>query len=87
MMLDFLTALADGGIKKLQSTDPKDREHLISMMVTALDLGTELMRESPEFRRAFARVHEEFLHYPESRGSLEEGLRAYERFGPKSDLH
>jgi len=82
MLTDLLTGLSENSLEKLKAAEPAERERLARVMVSAMELGRALLRESPELRQAFGEAHAEFLHHPECRALLAEARRAYEQFGP-----
>lgn len=67
-------------VKELDSTEPEKREHFLNLLIKAVDLSTETLKRSPDLRRGFARIHSEFLKYPECRQTLLDGLAAYRKY-------
>ncbi len=80
MLLDQGISIMEKIAKEIKESDPEKRDHFIKSAVTLLEVSTECLRISPEFRNAFAMVHAEFLKYPESAGTFEEGIRAYRKY-------
>ncbi|WP_198006897.1 hypothetical protein [Desulforamulus reducens] len=78
----MFSKLPENAIKELREHHPEKNEGFIQATVALTDIATNMLRESPEFRRAFAKIHEEFLKYPESRSTIEQALQAQKEFGP-----
>lgn len=83
MIFDMLSNLPENAMKELKERQPEKNQHFINTIVAMTDIGVDMLRESPEFRRAFARIHNEFLKYPESRETIEQALQAQKQFGPE----
>lgn len=66
-MLDMMLSMADQWLKNLKDADPSEQKHMASIIVSLLDMTTHLLREYPEVREAFGRVHGEFMKYPEAK--------------------
>lgn len=81
VIIDFISGMAEDTLQKIKK-DPEKYRNFISAAVAVLDTSTEMLKESPEFRRAFARVHSEFLRYPESRETIEQAFQAQQEFVP-----
>lgn len=69
MLEEMMAAMASDKIKELKD-DPTKHEEFVKMIIMASELGTELLKESPEFRKAFARIHTEFFKYPECQETI-----------------
>lgn len=82
MILEMLNNLPENAIKELREHHPEKNENFVSAMVALTDIATAMLRESPEFRKAFARAHEEFLKHPESKSTIETAIQAQREFGP-----
>ncbi len=67
-------------VLEIREAEPQKREHFIKSAVTLLEISTEALKVSPEFRQAFAMVHSEFLKYPECQDTLERGAMAYREY-------
>ena len=80
MILDQAMNVMEKLIKEIKDSEPEKRDHFIKSAITLLEISTEAMKMSPEFRKAFAMVHAEFLKYPECRETLEFGIDAYENY-------
>ena len=82
MIFDMLSNLSEDAMKELRERHPEKNQHIVNTIIAMTDIGVDMLRESPEFRRAFARIHNEFLKYPESQETIEQALRAQKEFGP-----
>lgn len=82
MILEMLSNLPE---KELKERHPEKNPHFVKAVVAMTDIAHEMIKESPEFREAFARVHAEFLKYPESRSTIEEAFNAQRTFAPDVD--
>ena len=83
MILDFLSQLPENAAQEFKDSHPEKNEHMVKTMIALTDMATNMLRESPEFRQAFARAHEEFLKFPESKTTIERAMHAQQEFGPK----
>lgn len=81
MIIDFISGMAEDTLQRIKK-DPEKYQNFIAATVAVLDTTTEMLKENPELRRAFARVHSEFLKYPESRETIEQAFRARQEFAP-----
>lgn len=77
MILDLLGNLPESALKELKERHPEKNEHFVKSMIALTDIGTRMLQESPEFRQAFARIHLEFLKYPESKTLLKKAAELY----------
>lgn len=80
MLLDTATGILEKLVKEIRETDPAKRDHLVKSATMLLGISTEALKDNPEFRRAFAMVHSEFLKYPECADTLEQGIKAYREY-------
>lgn len=69
MLEEFMTALAANKLEDLKK-DPAKHDEMVRMIIATMDMSTELLKESAEFRKAFARVHTEFFKYPECQETI-----------------
>jgi TRAP-type C4-dicarboxylate transport system substrate-binding protein len=67
-------------LNKLKESNPEEYDETIKAFIAATEVGINFLKESPEFRKAFAKIHKEFLKYPECREVIEAGLQANEKF-------
>lgn len=81
MLLEMLSNLPENTIKELKEHHLEKNEHVINTVIALTDIATDMLRESPEFRKAFARIHEEFLKHPESQTTIEQAINAKKQFG------
>jgi hypothetical protein len=80
MFMDQLMSMMEKLALELKEAEPEKREHFIKSTLILLDVATESLEISPEFREKFATVHSVFLKYPECGETLIQGLEAYETF-------
>jgi len=80
ILLDQTMSIIEQFVGELREADDDKRNHLIKSAVSILEISTEALQQSPEFRSAFGMVHAEFLKYPEARAVFERGLKAYKKF-------
>ncbi|MCL6478531.1 MAG: hypothetical protein K6T65_08940 [Peptococcaceae bacterium] len=81
ILIDILAGITEETIKKMREAGPEERRSMAQLFSEMLDLSTELLKESPELRRAFSRAHAEFLKYPQCAGTIRQALEAYKEFG------
>jgi len=90
MLINMLSGITDEAIKKMKGANPEERQRIARITAEFLDLGIQLLRESPEFRSAFARIHTEFLKFPESGETIQQAIIAEKKLGsitePTGDL-
>jgi hypothetical protein len=79
MMAEFSNGIMKGQFEKLKE-NPEKYDNMLQMSLIGLEMGKIFLQESEEFRNSFARLHAEFLKYPESRKVIEESLVAYSNF-------
>ncbi|MBO8137443.1 MAG: hypothetical protein H0Z40_04840 [Desulfotomaculum sp.] len=82
MMMELLSSLTNFSVQDLKNKDPDKYQDIIKLSVNLTNMGIEMLRESPEFRESFARIHNEFLKYPESRSTIEHAYQAQQHFAP-----
>ncbi len=79
MLLDQAMNIMEKLVNEIKETDSEKRDHFLKSAVSIFEIATDAMRSSPEFREGFARVHSEFLNYPESRETMEQSIKAYKK--------
>lgn len=80
MMMNQLMKLMETLAQELKDAPPDKRDHFLNSTVSLFDVAKEAMEKSPEFRQGFAKVHSEFLKYPECKETIAKSIEAYERF-------
>lgn len=70
----------DKALQQMKEASPEEKQDMAGMAVELINLSIQLLRENSEFRRAFGRVHTEFLKYPESGETLMQAITAYKEF-------
>ncbi|MFZ5645122.1 MAG: hypothetical protein ACOY46_16200 [Bacillota bacterium] len=81
-MLNIIGGITRDAVSKMMEGSAEDRHAAAKVAVDFLSLGTQLLRENPEFRDAFARIHTEFFKYPESVSIVRQALETLENNGP-----
>lgn len=56
--------------------DPSKHEEMVKMAIASTNFVTELLKDSPEFRQAFARAHTELFRHPECQETIQAIKRA-----------
>lgn len=69
MLPEMFTAMATSKLEELKK-DPAKHQEMVQMMVTMFDLSTQLLKDSPEFREGFGKVHAEFFRHPECQETI-----------------
>lgn len=80
MLGHILTGITDELIKNLKDATPEERQHMSKIAVEFTNMSIQLLKESPEFRDAFSRIHLEFFKYPESESLIRQALMAHDKF-------
>ncbi len=80
MLMDQSMNLVEKLVYELEHTTPENRDHFLNISMSLLKMATDSLERSPEFRQGFAKIHAEFLKYPESSLTLEEGIKAYKKY-------
>lgn len=80
MLLDQLMNMMEKLVVEIRETEPEKRDHFLKITSELFKISTEAMKISPEFRQGFAMVHSEFLKYPECRETVEQSIKAYEKY-------
>ena len=65
MFLDQGMALMEKIAVSIKNAAPEQRNHFLKSTLILFDVAMEALKESPEFREAFAKVHMEFFIFPE----------------------
>jgi len=79
-MTEFSARLAIDNLNELKNSDPKEYDETLKAFIAATEVGIQMLKESQEFRKAFAKIHAEFLKYPESKEVIEKALEANNEF-------
>lgn len=79
------TSMANGYIENLKSKDPEKLDQIVKMFNNLSELALNILKEDAQFRTNFARIHAEFLKYPECREVIEGSIDAYNQY--KSSTH
>lgn len=66
----------------LKNEDPKNLDQITKLFNNLTEVAIHVMRESPEFRSQFARIHAEFLKHPECREVIEGSINAVSQYKP-----
>ncbi len=77
ILTEFSASLMEKELSKIKEADPEKYHQTLKMFMAAVDVGIHFLKESPEFREAFAHIHNEFLKYPESKSTIKEAIEAY----------
>ena len=80
MILDQAMNVMEKITNELKDAPPEKRDHLLKATLNLFEIGIDSFKKSPEFRDAFMRIHAEFFKYPESKGLIDEALRAYDLY-------
>ena len=67
-------------LKKMKEGNPEKYDQTEEMMVLLAEIATHFLKESPEFRKKFAKIHAKFLEYPESKQVIEKSVSAYDQY-------
>jgi ferritin-like protein len=76
----ILTGITDEVIKNMKDATPEEKHHMSKIAVEITNVSIQLLRESPEFRDAFSRIHSEFFKYPESESVIRQAIMACDKF-------
>ena len=76
MLTELMVEMTHKKLEKLKK-DPNKHKELVEAIISFTDFATELLKDSPEFRTAFARIHSQFLQYPECRSVIQDAATAY----------
>ena len=79
-MTEFSARLAIDNLNELKNSDPKEYDETLKAFIAATEVGIQMLKESQEFRKAFAKIHAEFLKHPESKEVIEKALEANNEF-------
>lgn len=81
MFLDQGMALMEKIAAEIKKAEPEKRDHFLKSSLYFFEIAMEALKESPEFREAFARVHMEFLNYPEYANQvIAKSIEAYDNY-------
>ncbi|MTI70096.1 MAG: hypothetical protein FH751_07595 [Firmicutes bacterium] len=79
ILFELQTSMANIYANNLKNENPKNLDEVAKLFNNLAEVSIHLLRENPEFRTQFARVHAEFLKYPESRQVIEDSIQAYKK--------
>lgn len=85
MLVNLLAAGAGDTLRRIRDSDPEEDGNVVTAFVNSLEVAIEFLKGNAEFRDAFARVHAEFMKYPESKEVLQEALRAKGRMNEQDN--
>ncbi|MBM7624994.1 hypothetical protein [Sporohalobacter salinus] len=74
--------LALDNLNELKESDPKKYDETVKAFIAATKAGTKILKESPEFRKAFAQIHAEFVKYPEAQEVIKAAQKNNKDFLP-----
>lgn len=77
---DMGTSMANGYIENLKEQDSEKLDQIIKMFNNLSELALNVLKENDQFRTNFARIHSEFLKYPECREVIEGSMEAYKKY-------
>lgn len=81
MFLEQGMAMMEKIASALKNSEPEKRDHFLKSALILFDVALEALKNSPEFREAFAKVHMEFLNYPEYANQvISKSIKAYEEY-------
>ncbi len=80
MLLDQTMNIFEKVVQEIKEADQEKRNHFTSIAIDLLNVSTEALKTSPEFREAFAVVHAEFFKYPECRITISEAQAAFTKY-------
>jgi hypothetical protein len=69
MLQEYLTILTTHKLEELRK-DPAKHEEFLKMTIASTNLVTELLKDSAEFRKAFAAAHTELFKHPECQETI-----------------
>lgn len=75
MNVHILKELTVHKLRELKNSEPEQHQYLVNSIVEMAGIATEILKNSPEFRRQFAKIHAEFLKYPECKEVIDEAYR------------
>lgn len=85
-LINMISGIADGSLERIKKSDPAKHRKMIEFALSLFDIGIMMMKDSPEVRQAFARIHAEFLKYPECRETIEQAYIAKNDFAEDINL-
>ena len=86
MFMELLSNMANFSAREMKQAHPEKYQNFVEAVINLTEISVELIRQSPEFREAFARVHNEFLKYPESKATIKEAMGAYSIYASDTTL-
>ncbi|ADL11678.1 hypothetical protein [Acetohalobium arabaticum] len=72
--------IALDNLNELKESDPEEYNKTVKAFIAATEVGIKILKESPEFRQAFAEIHAEFLKYPEAKKVIKKAQETNEEF-------
>lgn len=70
MLQELMTKLTADKLEELKN-DPAKHQEMVRMAIASTNFVTQLLKDSPEFRKAFARAHTELFRHPECQETIQ----------------
>lgn len=86
-MTELSAKMSLDNLNELKNSNPEEYDETLKMFVAATKVGIQFLKESPEFREAFAEIHAEFLKHPECKQVIEEAFEANNKFELNQPKH
>lgn len=81
LLTEFSSSILTKELNKMKESDPEKYDQTLKMTLAVTEVGIHFLQESPKFRQAFARIHNEFLKCPESKSTIELAIESGHKFG------
>lgn len=84
MLNQIFTNISEEVLERMKDSTPEDKQRMSKIAAEFTNMTMQLLKESPEFRDAFARIHAELFNYPESEIVIRHAIKAYGEFTPQT---
>jgi len=76
IMTEMSTSIINKKLEEMKESNPDQYDQTLKMFINSAKLAINFMKESPEFRNVFDKIHREFLNYPESKKTIKKAIEA-----------
>lgn len=70
MLQELMTMFTASKLEELKN-HPAKHEEMVRLAIASTNFVTQLLKDSPEFRRAFAQAHTELFRHPECQETIQ----------------
>ncbi len=84
MLNQIFINITEEVLERMKDSTLEGRQQMSKIAAEFTNITIQLLKENPEFRDAFARIHAEFFNYPESEIVIRQAIKAYGEFASQA---